>query len=161
MDAAQWHTRMTYYHSKPNAVRAVTDTLTSICCGSKVTAPSVKQLNTTHSTWHSVSRALWSDLGLPVESRALANDLGKTLHLHLNLYVTSADCFRSRNGTINPNLKRSIWDQTEPIEAKHHGSTWLRKVCLFSCFTDSLNRLGFPSLASNIVYSHVPCGLLP
>lgn len=58
MDVAQWHTHMTYYHWKPNAGRAVTDTLTWICCGSKVTAPSVKQPHIYYnSQWHDVQPA--------------------------------------------------------------------------------------------------------
>lgn len=38
VDAVQWHAHMTYYRCEPNAGRVVTDTLTSICCGSKVAA---------------------------------------------------------------------------------------------------------------------------
>lgn len=78
---AEWHTYMNYYGRRPNADRAVTDTLTGICCGSKVTAPSVIQPRIYYSgadmTWV-VQKDLMRLEAPCVDSQTLTGDSDRT-----------------------------------------------------------------------------------
>ena len=88
MDVAQWQTRMTYCRCKPNAGSVVTDTLTWICCGSKVTAPSVKQPHIYYNTYDMTFSLQSALIKLQAPYRKIqtrAGDSEKTLHLHFNL----------------------------------------------------------------------------
>lgn len=144
MDVAQWHTHMTYYHCKPNTGRAVTDTLTWICCGSKVTAPSVKHPHIYYNTFDMTSSLKSALIRLQApygNSQTLADDSEKTLHLGFNLQVTSVDCFRSRNNDkssfkenhLQPNPTHLGW------EALQHMIKKSDVVCLFCWFCEILN----------------------
>ena len=139
---------MTYYGGRPNAGRAVTDTLTSICCGSKVTErpPSNRLIFTTaEPTWRSVHTPLSSD---PSRTRC---DSQRTAPSCVDFFPPS------RNKQINPQLEnRTLQDVINRSD----------EVCLFSRFLWSpkteLNQLDvFSSSASDIVYSSAPGGPLP
>lgn len=144
MDAAQWHTRMTYNCCRPNAVLAVTDMPTWICFGSKVTVPSVKRPHIHYNAFDmtsSLQRALIRLQAPCGNSPMVADDSEKTLHLPLNLSVPSADCFRGRKDD------KSTFKEKRPSRAHlgwrapQHMTSKSDVVCLFCWGFFFANRL--------------------
>lgn len=141
------------------------DTLTWMCCGSKVTAPSVEQPRIYYSRFDMTSSLNGALIRLQAPLQTLTDDSEKTLHLPFNLSVTSVDCFCSRNDDkssfkekhLQPNRAHLGW------RALQHMINKSDVVCLFCWFCESLNWTAwmFSSVASNFVYSYVPCGPLP
>lgn len=143
------------------------DTLTWICCGSKVAAPSVKQPHIYYNRSDMTSSLPSALIRLPGygNSQALTEDSEEALHLLFNLSGTSVDCFRGRNDDKSSLKEKHLQPNRAHFSSRavQHMINKSDVVCLFCWFCESLNWTDwmFSSVASNFVYSYVPCGPLP
>lgn len=114
VDVAQWHTRMTYYHREPNAGSAVTDTLTWIRRGSKVSAPSVTQPRIYYNRLHMTASLRGTSIRLQAPG-GMAPDSGMIQRKLLTFLLITNICWlsSSQKPDDKSSKKRSICNQTD------------------------------------------------